>query len=164
MTDLYLRTAIRQDAEQKTFKRFWQTALAALLVIAASELLLPLLELETLGLAPWLFGSVASLVRGVQHWAMKRKEKNPNVLHSTEEEFSFYQANKSLFTLAWNQVVSFHFVDNGQNYGLAFKLKTPLEGISEKCRKEHGVDLFLPYFSNASFLLLEKWRDQHVRA
>ena len=164
MTDLYLRTAIRPEAQILTRKMCVKIALAAACFIAATEFLLPLLEVGSLGIWSWLIGTSAAGLGVVPHQKLKSQEKNPDILHSTEENLSFFQANKTLFTLAWDQINSFHFIDNGKEYGLAFSLKTPLQGLSEKARKEYGVDLFLPYFSQASFMLLEKWRDQHVTA
>lgn len=162
MTDLYLRTAIRPEVQKKSKIRGWKIALAAGLFILAAEYLLPLLEIETLGIWSWLIGTSAAGLGVLPHQKLKNQEKNPDILHSNEEKLSFFQANKNLFTLAWDEIDSFHWVDNGKQYGLAFRLKTPIEGISEKSRKQHGVDLFLPYFSQASYMLLEKWRDQHV--
>lgn len=163
MTDLYIRTRVRPEAQKTTFKKGWKIALAAALFIVASQYILVLLELETLSIWSWLIGSSAAGLGALPHQKLKRQEKNPDVLHSTEQTLTFFQANKTLFSLAWNQIDSFHYMDNGDNYGLAFKLKTPVGGpLSDKCRKDYGVDLFLPYFSQASFMLLEKWRDQHV--
>ncbi len=162
MTDLYLRTTVRQENQKRSRLKGWKIALAAAFFIAASEYLLPLLEIESLGIWSWLIGTSAVSFGVLPHRKLINQEKNPSILHSTENDFTFFQANKTLFTLAWDQVESFHYVDNGNEYGLAFTLKEPIEGLSEKCRKNHGVDLFLPYFSQASFMLLEKWRDQHV--
>lgn len=162
MTDLYLRTAIREQTKRQTFKKSCLLALLAGLFVAAFEFFLPLMQLESFLLYSRLIGTSVFSLGALSHQKLKSQDKNPDVLHSTEEELSLFQANKALFTLAWNEIESFHYVDNGNVYGLAFTLKTPLNGMTEKCRKEHGVDLFLPYFSQASYLLLEKWRDQHV--
>ncbi|MCE5293406.1 MAG: hypothetical protein LLF94_02170 [Chlamydiales bacterium] len=162
MTDLYLRTAIRPEAHKITTKLGWKVALAAVLFICASEILLPLFEFTPLGIWSWLIGSSAAGFGILPHQKLKKQESNPDILHSNENTLSFYQAKKALFTLAWEQIDSFHFVDNGKDYGLAFRLKAPIDGVSERCRKEYGVDLFLPYFSHASYLLLDKWRNQHV--
>ncbi|MBS0637774.1 MAG: hypothetical protein JSS12_09700 [Verrucomicrobia bacterium] len=162
MGDLYLRTSIRKEAAETTRKKGWKVALAAAFFIAASEYLLPLFEIAPLGIWSWLIGTSAAGLGALPHQMLKNQDKNPDILHGTEKTLSFFQANKSLFTLAWNEIESFHYVDNGKDYGLAFHLKTPLEGISDKCRERHGVDLFLPYFSEGSYMMLEKWRTQHV--
>lgn len=162
MSDLYLRTSVRKEAEATTRKQGWKVALAAVFFVAASELLLPLFEISPLGIWSWLIGTSAAGLGVIPHQKLKNQDKNPDVLHGTEQTLSFFQANKSLFTLAWNEIESFHYVDNGKDYGLAFRLKAPLAGISEKCREKYGVDLFLPYFSQGSYLLLEKWRSQHT--
>lgn len=162
MTDLYLRTSIRPDIHKETCRTGWKIAIAAACFIFATEFLLPLLELGSLGIWSWLIGTSTAGLGTLPLQMLKKQEKTPDIIHSTEQELSFFQANKSLFTLAWDEINSFHFIDTGKEYGLAFSLKTPLEGFSDKSRKSHGVDLFLPYFSRASFMLLEKWRDQHV--
>ena len=162
MKDLYLRTAIRPEAQKSSLKKSIMTICLAMIIISISELLLPLLEFEPLGIWAWLAGITTASFGVVMHQKLKMQEKNPNLLHGTEKNLSFYQANKKLFSLAWSQIDSFHFIDNGNDYGLAFKLKSPINSLSKKSRKEYGVDLFLPFFSHGSFLLLEKWRDLHV--
>lgn len=162
MSDLYLRTSIRKEVEATTRKKGWKVALAALCFILASELLLPLFEISPLGIWSWLIGTSAAGLGAIPHQKLKNQDKNPDILHGTEETLSYFQANKSLFTLAWSEIESFHFIDTGRDYGLAFNLKTPLKGISEKCREKYGADLFLPYFSQGSYMLLEKWREQHT--
>lgn len=162
MTDLYLRTSIRSEAEKDTLKTGCKAALAASSLIVGSEYVLPLLEFDTLGLWAWIVGGSTAGLGLLPYQRLKSQKKNPDILHSTEETISLFHGKTCLFTLSWDQIESFQYLDTGKEYGLAFNLKAPLEGIWDKCRKEHGVDLFLPYFSHASFLLLEKWRDQHV--
>ena len=162
MTDLYLRTSVRPETQKKTFRKALFIVLSSLLLIAASEFLLPLLELESLNIWAWLSGFGACGYSAMSHQKLKAKEKNPDLLHGTEDKLSFFEANKQLFSLAWDEIESFHFLDNGKEYGLAFKLKKPIEGLTEKSKRTYGVDLFLPFFSQGSFMLLDKWRDQHV--
>ncbi len=163
MADLYLRTHIREELHVKSRKKSWIVAIASILLIAFSELILPLLELETLGVWAWLAATGAAGLAVLPQQKLKRQEIKPDVIHSTEEKLSYFQNNRCIFTLPWAVIDSFHYLDAASRYGLAFSLKTPVAGLSDRCRKEHGVDLFLPYFSHSSFLLLEKWRDQHVQ-
>jgi len=163
MTDLYLRTMVRPEAQKQVRKQSLFAAFAALLFILANEFLLPWFQLDSFCLFSRALGTGAVGVSALYHRKFQLQDKQPDILHSTEESLSFFKANEALFTLSWDDIAAFHYVDSGKEYGLAFTLKSAIPEVTDRCRKEHGVDLFLPYFSHGSYLLLEKWRDQHVR-
>ncbi len=162
MTDLYLRTNVRAEKKAAITKKSILMAIASLLFVLASEYLLAWLELSALCLFSRILGTSALGFSAFLHRKLASQEKNPDILHSDEKVLSFFRANKSLFSLSWQDIASFYYLDTGKDYGLAFTLKSPIPNLSEKCRKEHGVDLFLPDFSHGSYLLLEKWREEHV--
>ncbi len=162
MTELYLRTSLRPEKKAAVTKKSLALAFCSLLFVVASEYLFAWLELSVLCLFSRILGTGAIGFSALLQKRLFAKEKNPDILYSDERALSFFKANKSLFSLSWQDIASFHFVDTGKDYGLAFTLKSPIPELSEKCRKEHGVDLFLPDFSEASFFLLEKWRNEHV--
>lgn len=164
MTDLYLRTSIRPQAEKKTFKNSCKALIGAASVIAGSELLLPALEFAPFGIYAYLLGSSVLGLGLLARQKLRSFKKHPYMIHATDESLTLSQDNTPLFTINWDQIESFQYIDTGNQYGLAFTLKSPLKGISEKCRKEYGVDLFLPYFSHATYLLLEKWHNEKVLA
>jgi len=170
MTDLYLRTSIRQETEQKAFARGCKIAGASVLMVACSEFLMPLLEFESLGLWSWLVGSGATSVGLIPYQKLKISKRKPDILHADGQKLQLLHRNKPLFSISWQEVESFYYLDSGRTYGLAFTLKQPLKPASSqlsyllsKSRREHGVDLFLPYFSHGSFLLLEQWYTQSLQ-
>lgn len=170
MADLYLRTSIRQETEKKAFVSGCKIAGAGVLMVACSEFLLPLLEFESLGLWSWLVGSGVTSLGLFPYQKLKTSKKKPDILHADEHKLQLLHRNEPIFTVSWQDVESFYFLDNGIDYGLAFTLKpsfkTSLSLLSQliaKSRKAHGVDLFLPYFSHGSFLLLEQWYTQNLQ-
>lgn len=164
MSDLYLRTSIRPDMEKKMLVKSCKIAGAACALIACSEYLLPLLEFESLGLWSWLLGGSAAGLGIIPYGKVKSYKRNPDILQVNEQNVLLIQDGKATFNLSWQHVESFYHLDKGCDYGLAFTLKQPVttlpRSLTQKSRKEHGVDLFLPYFSHGSYLLLENWYAQ----
>lgn len=168
MSDLYLRGSIRPEIENKAFIKGCKIAGASVLMVACSEFILPLLEFESLGIWSWLVGSSATSIGLFPYRKMKNFQKRPDILHADLRNLSLLHRQKPLFSIPWDQVESFYYLDSGTAvYGLAFTLKQPVKNIPMplvlKCRKAHGVDLFLPYFSHSSFLLLENWFNQNLQ-
>ena len=128
MTDLYLRTHIREEMHTKSRKLAWLGSVASILLVAISELILPLLELETLGVWAWLAATGAGGLSFIPRQKLKAQETKPDVFHSTEEKLSYFQNNRCLFTLPWAIIDSFHYLDGKSQYGIAFKLKFPQMG------------------------------------
>ncbi len=162
MPDLYLRTAIKPEIEKRSRKIGRKALFIAASLVVTSEYVLPLLELETLGGWAWLAGSGLAGLGLIPHQRVSSRQKHPYILHSTEDSISLHKDNKCLLNIPWSQIESIQFIDRGKEYGLAFILKSPLKSISKRCRKRYGVDLFLPYFSQASFHMLEKWQNERI--
>lgn len=177
MSDLYLRTTVRPEVEKKAFKQVCKVCTGAAALIACSEFLLPLLQFEALGIWAWLLGGSCAGLGVMPYQRLKQHKVRPEILQINHNKISLVADSKSRFSLPWNEVDSFNYLDNGTNYGLAFTLKphtiqeiakdaskahVPVE-LVQKSRKEHGVDLFLPFFSQGSYQMLESWYDQNVR-
>ena len=44
-----------------------------------------------------------------------------------------------------------------------YKIQAPPKIILEASRKKYGVDIFLPYFTERSYLMLEQWYQQNIK-
>lgn len=108
MTDLYLRTSIRSEAEKDTLKMGCKAALAASSLIVGSEYVLPLLEFDNFGFWAWIVGGSAAGLGLLPYQRLKSQKKNPDILHSTEETISLFMAKHA--SLPYRGTKLSHFI------------------------------------------------------
>ena len=212
---LLLRTSVRPKMQRQALFRGCVTIGSTILLIWLAELLLPLAGLESLGIWRWLVSGSAIGASYLPYQKLRWQKAHPEILQANENELVLLREDKKIFSLSWEQIDSFHFLDRGSSYGLAFTLKSPQETIRslintseedkkeinffnsslddfcrqerkeynnqkqpfpispyknallpqfllQKSKKEYGVDLFLPFFSQHSHLLLQQWYDQNL--
>lgn len=110
----------------------------------------------------------------VPYRKLRKLEDNPyKIVISGEDAIQFSAKGKALFTVPREAIEQAAYCENETAYGIAIYLKSPLPkkltvddagfnmaDFRERSLKEHGCDLFLPYFSNRSFSTLEEWQRQ----
>jgi len=210
MSKLLLRTSIRKQT--KKHAAFLGVILAgiALSCLWVIEIILPLLGLESMGGWAWVLRGALVSSGFVPYQKVFWQKNHPDILEIDEDKICLCKDSTILFTLFWNQVESFTFLDRGAVYGIAFTLKNeqaalqmfdkkarnnpetlsyllanlqelsqnpetasgemnrespyvaqpPPKIILEESRKKYGVDIFLPYFTERSYVMLEQWHKQ----
>ncbi|MBS0656191.1 MAG: hypothetical protein JSR46_10470 [Verrucomicrobia bacterium] len=213
---LMLRTSVRPKMQRQALIRGCLTLGSTVLLLWAVEQLLPIagFELESLGIWRWLASGGALGAGYLPYKRLRWQKAHPEILQANEKSLSLLRENEKVFSIDWEQVESFHFIDRKSSYGIAFTLKSPQQALQsilsshegtkselsflsttlddfckqerkegadkpfpvspyktanlpqfllQKSKKRHGVDLFLPFFSEHSHLLLQQWYDQNVR-
>ena len=107
MTDLYLRTSIRSEAEKDTLKTGCKAALAASSLIVGSEYVLPLLEFDTLGLWAWIVGGSTAGLGLLPYQRLKSQKKNPESSTALRKPFLFFMAKHA--SLPYRGIKLSHF-------------------------------------------------------
>lgn len=211
---LLLRTSVRPQIEKKVLVRGCMTIGVSVLLIWAVELILPTIGIESIGMWRWLAGSGALGAGYLPYKKLLQQKKHPEILQANDHEVILLRDKEKVFSISWNEIESFAFLDKGSIYGLAFTLKTPISVIEsllpeqakdefgsfkdnleqfsqankkkysnlytelplspykssqlpqfliQKNKKEYGVDIFLPFFSQNSYQLLQQWHDQNIQ-
>jgi len=171
MSVLLLRTTIRKETKRKALFYGLFLAFISLFGLWLVEFfMLPLVELESLGVWGWIFRACA-VGSGFAPYKKIFYQKNyPDILKSTEDTITLSKEDAIVFTLPWGKIKTFTFIDKGTLYGIIFSLKNEshdpkklLQRLSRTTKgKEEISTIFLPYFSERSYLMLEQWHKQNI--
>lgn len=207
MSTLLLRTSVRKQTQKYAVIKGTILAMIALCSLWIIEIILPLLGLESLGGWAWFLRGALASTGFVPYQKVSWQKNHPDVLKVDEDQIVLCKGEKAVFSIPWDKISHFTFLDRGSVYGLAFTLKSskvvlemfkdeekkdplthsfllssleelgksdnkkpnspytaqlPPKVILQKSRKKYGVDVFLPYFTEHSHLMLKQWYAQSI--
>jgi hypothetical protein len=160
---LLLRTHVSQKLERKLLRQAVSSLLSAFGILWLADLLLPLAGIEELGIWRFVAGGGIIGISYAPYYQILRYKLSPAMLRVTDDELILTRQGSEVFRVPWPLVEEFHFVDGELCYGIAFSI-SPIETrpsipkrLHEQSKKAYGVDLFLPFFSESSYQLLQNW-------
>ena len=162
---LMLRTSINQKLQKKLLRRGLSSLLTCLGILWIAEIFFPVAGIEDLSIWRWVAsGGILSVSYFPYRQALQYKFR-PEVLKITERLVILLRDDSEIFQMPWKDVEDIRFLEDETSYGIAFSLQSSMEESAElhalklQSKKHYGVDLFLPFFSESSFRLLQNWQE-----
>lgn len=141
----------------------WIAVLGALIIILGGTMI-PLAYLNIWGIPLFFVGLILIAIGWLPYRKLQRLELNPHLLQYDGEMLLFLREGKPLFKIAEKSVAQLDYVEKDLLYGVAIKLKRPIEEkvrvlqprfnfeafAADSASKFQGCDLFLPFFTKGS--------------
>jgi len=163
-----VRSSVQSTLIRRALIRGTILAGAGAILLALSGSLIPPGALWIWGL-PIYITSIALIALGMLPYRqLKRLEMNPYALIQDDLWLRFSSKGELLFSIPLTSIAETKYIDDQYIYGIGVWLKKPLpqkivvrdrhfdlEAFMKKSQKEHGCDLFFPYFTERSAIQLE---------
>lgn len=169
-----IRSSISSSLMRKTLMRGTVLGGIGALTLLYAGIFLPLQQMKMWGPILFLFG-LGMITWGLfPYKRLKRLEEKPNRLDIEGDDWLHFSAGeKSLFSIPMVAIDHLTYIEKSHSYGIGLFLKNPIpqkiiindsnvdiEKFIQSSRKQYGCDLFLSYFSQRSYEMLNGFVQQ----
>lgn len=157
---ILVRSCIKPSLLRSTLFRGTYIAIAGVIIIVTSGMLLPLFLLRVFGLPLLLLGFALIASGLLPYRRLAKLEMHPYEIAYDETHLLFFRNKKPAFKVPLELLQKIEYYEKGKLYGMGVKMKKSLKDqviiydkkldIPTFFSTNEGFDLFLPYFTKSA--------------